>query len=91
MANSSQARKRVLQNEKRRRHNASLRSRMRTYVKSVLKAVREGNQEQARAALHQAESIIDKTASKGIVHANMAARTKSRLSARVKALGATQA
>ncbi|AEK57451.1 MULTISPECIES: 30S ribosomal protein S20 [Acidithiobacillus] len=90
MANSAQARKRVLQNENRRRHNASLRSRMRTYVKSVLKAVREGDQEQARRALHQAESIIDKTASKGIVHANTAARTKSRLSARVKALGTAQ-
>jgi len=90
VANSSQARKRVLQNEKRRRHNASMRSRMRTYVKSVLKAVREGNAEQARAALRRAESIIDKTAGKGIVHANKAARTKSRLSARVKALGASQ-
>ncbi|WP_308387888.1 30S ribosomal protein S20 [Acidithiobacillus sp. AMEEHan] len=87
MANSAQARKRAIQNQKRRLHNDSLHSRMRTYVKHVLRAVHEGNQEQARAALHTAESIIDKTASKGVIHRNAAARTKSRLSARVKAMG----
>ncbi len=86
MANSAQARKRALQNQKRRLHNASLRSRLRTYVKHVLRAVRNGDQEQARTALRSAESIIDKTAGKGIVHRNVAARTKSRLSARVKAM-----
>ncbi|AEM47385.1 30S ribosomal protein S20 [Acidithiobacillus ferrivorans SS3] len=87
LANTAQARKRVLQNEKRRLHNASLRSRLRTYVKGVLKAVHIGNQEQARSALRAAESVIDKTVSKGVAHRNMAARTKSRLSARVKAMG----
>jgi len=86
VANSAQARKRAVQSQERRLHNGSLRSRMRTYVKGVLRAVRDGNQEQARAALRTAESIIDKTAGKGIIHRNAAARTKSRLSARVKAM-----
>ncbi|MCE5387820.1 MAG: 30S ribosomal protein S20 [Acidithiobacillus sp.] len=87
MANSAQARKRAMQNQKRRLHNASLHSRMRTYVKQVLRAVRDGDQEKAKAAFHSAESIIDKTATKGVIHRNAAARTKSRLSARVKAMG----
>ena len=87
MANSAQARKRAVQNQKQRLHNDSLHSRMRTFVKHVLRAVRDGNQEQARSALQSAESMIDKTASKGIIHRNAAARTKSRLSARVKAMG----
>ncbi|MBE7562035.1 30S ribosomal protein S20 [Acidithiobacillus sp. HP-6] len=91
MANTAQARKRVLQNENHRLRNASMRSRLRTYVKKVLKAVHAGNQEEARVALHAAESVIDKTAGKGIVHPNAAARTKSRLSARVKAMASVSA
>ncbi|WP_414039715.1 30S ribosomal protein S20 [Acidithiobacillus sp. M4-SHS-6] len=87
MANTAQARKRVLQNEKHRLHNASMRSRLRTYVKKVLKAVHDGNQDEARVALRTAESVIDKSAGKGVVHRNAASRTKSRLSARVKAMG----
>ncbi|MBN2679693.1 30S ribosomal protein S20 [Acidithiobacillus montserratensis] len=87
MANTAQARKRVLQNEKHRLHNASMRSRLRTFVKKVLKAVHDGNQEEARIALRTAESVIDKSAGKGVVHRNAASRTKSRLSARVKAMG----
>ena len=70
MANSAQARKRAVQNQKQRLHNDSLHSRMRTFVKHVLRAVRDGNQEQARSALQSAESMIDKTASKGIIHRN---------------------
>jgi len=87
LANTAQARKRVLQNENHRLRNASLRSRLRTYVKGVLKAVHAGDQEQARTALRSAESVIDKTVGKGVVHRNVASRTKSRLSARVKAMG----
>lgn len=87
MANNAQARKRVIQNEKQRLHNAGQRSRLRTFVKKVLHAVADGDQVQARAALQVAESVIDKSAGKGIVHRNLAARTKSRLSARVKAMG----
>lgn len=59
---------------------------MRTAIKKVLKAAAEGNAEQAAAFYKEAVPHIDTMVSKGIVHKNTAARTKSRLNARVKAL-----
>lgn len=88
MANSPQAKKRAKQAEKRRNHNASLRSLGRTAIKKVLKAIGSGDQEVARAAYNAAVPVIDRLADKGIMHKNKAARHKSRLSAQVKALGA---
>ena len=86
MANIDSAKKRARQSEVRRSHNASLRSRMRTAVKRVRKAIDDGDKEAARSALRQAASMLDSTAGKGIVHKNMAARNKSRLAAAVKAM-----
>jgi small subunit ribosomal protein S20 len=86
MANIASAKKRARQSEQRRVHNASLRSRMRTAVKRVRKAIAEGNKEAAQSALRSAASMLDSTAGKGIVHKNMAARNKSRLAAAVKAM-----
>ena len=83
MANSPQARKRARQAEKRRTHNASLRSLVRTNIKKVVAAVGTGDAEQARAAYAAAVPVIDRMANK-----NKAARHKSRLSAQVKALSA---
>lgn len=88
MANIKSAIKRAKQNVKRRQHNASARSMYRTYVKNVLKALDTGNQEDARAAFVKAQPIIDKAAAKGLIHKNKAARVKSRLSAKIKALAA---
>lgn len=88
MANIKSAIKRARQNEKLRQHNASARSMFRTYVKNVLKAVEAGDQEAARAAYNKAQPIIDKAAGKGLIHKNKAARIKSRLVARVKAMAA---
>ena len=88
MANIKSAIKRAKQNIKRRQHNASARSMYRTYVKNVLKAVATGNKEDALAAFTKAQPIIDKAAAKGLIHKNKAARVKSRLSAKVKALAA---
>ena len=88
MANSPQARKRARQAEKRRTHNASLRSLVRTNIKKVVAAVGTGDAEQARAAYAAAVPVIDRMADKGIVNKNKAARHKSRLSAQVKALSA---
>lgn len=88
MANSAQARKRARQNTIHRLRNAGQRSMMRTYVKRVLKAIEAGDKAQAQAEFKQAEAVIDRVADKDIVHKNKAARTKSRLSARIKALGA---
>lgn len=88
MANIKSAIKRARQNIKLRQHNASARSMYRTYIKSVLKAVESGDKEAARAAFAKVQPIIDKAASKGLLHKNKAARIKSRLSARVKAMAA---
>lgn len=86
MANSPQARKRARQNDKRRAHNASLRSLVRTKIKQVVAAIDGGNADQARAALESAVPVIDRMANKGIIKKNKASRHKSRLNAKVKAL-----
>lgn len=88
MANSPQARKRARQGEKRRTHNASLRSLVRTVIKKVNTAVESGDAEAAKAAYADAVPVIDRMADKGIIHKNKAARHKSRLNAQVKALAA---
>lgn len=84
LANSSQARKRVRQAEKRRQHNASIRSAMRTHIKKVIKAIAAGDKAQAEAAYRAAVPVIDRSAGKGIIHANKAARHKSRLSGHIR-------
>ena len=86
MANSAQARKRARQADKRRLHNQSFRSNMRTYVKKVVKSIAEGNKEAAVEAYNSAVPVIDGTVSKGLIHKNKAARHKSRLNARIRAL-----
>ena len=88
MANSPQAKKRARQAEKRRAHNASLRSLVRTNIKTVVAAIDTGDADQAKAAYAAAVPVIDRMADKGIIHKNKAARHKSRLSAQVKALSA---
>ena len=88
MANSPQAKKRARQAERRRAHNASLRSLVRTNIKKVNAAINTGDAEQARAAYAAAVPVIDRMADKGIIHKNKAARHKSRLNAQVKALTA---
>ncbi len=86
MANSPQARKRARQNDNARAHNASLRSMARTYIKKVLAAVKSGDVEAAKQAFSAAVPVIDRIADKGIIHKNKAARHKSRLNAKVKAI-----
>ena len=88
MANSAQARKRARQNEKQRRHNASQRSMVRTYIKRVEAAIAGGDPAAARTQLDTAIPVIDRMVGHGILHKNKAARHKSRLSARIKALQA---
>lgn len=84
MANTSQAKKRARQAEKRRQHNASLRSETRTYVKKVLKAIAAGDKEQAQAAFKAAVPVLDRSARKGLIPANKAARHKSRLNQHIR-------
>ncbi len=87
MANIKSAAKRARQAERRRQHNVALRSRMRTAIKKVQNAVAAGNAEQAASLYKEAVPQIDTMVSKGIIHKNNAARTKSRLNKRIKPLG----
>ncbi len=86
MANSAQARKRARQNVVRREQNTGRRSMMRTHIKNVLKAVAAEDKDGAKSAYQSAVSIIDRSAKAGLIHENAAARYKSRLNARVRAI-----
>ena len=70
------------QNVKRREHNRELRSKLRTGLKAVRKSLDDKNVEGAKAALKTLQSLVDKMATKGIIHKNTASRLKSRLSTR---------
>jgi len=86
LANSPQAKKRARQAEKRRKHNASLRSMFRTYVKKVTATIDAGDKEKALATYVEAQPVLDRIADKGIVHKNKAARHKSRLIKKINAM-----
>ena len=88
MANSPSSKKRALQAARRADINKTRRSRMRTFIRKVEEAIAGGKHEEAVAALKAAEPEIARSAQKGIVHANVAARKVSRLNHRVKALKA---
>lgn len=90
MANSSQAKKRARQSEAHRSENASKRSEMRTYLKNVTKAITEGNKALATSLYTKAASTVDRLVGKGLIHANKAARHKSRLNAHIKSLEASK-
>ena len=86
MANSAQARKRARQTVKARAHNGSLRSRLRTAIKAVQKAILGGDKEAAQTVFRDSQRTIDSIADKKIIHKNKAARHKSRLSSAIKAM-----
>jgi len=86
VANIQSAKKRARQSEKRRLHNVALTSRMRTAMKKVLKAVQSGDKAAASAEFKAAVPEIDKAASKGLIRKNRAAKYKSRLNNRLKAM-----
>jgi small subunit ribosomal protein S20 len=86
LANTKQAKKRVRQAEKHRKHNASMRSMLRTYVKKVVNALSSGNAKEASESLQKATPIIDRMVNKGIIHKNKAARHKSRLTIKLRKL-----
>ncbi|MFV1874643.1 MULTISPECIES: 30S ribosomal protein S20 [Nioella] len=88
MANSPQAKKRARQNERRYAVNKARRSRIRTYLRKVEEAIASGDQAAATAALRETQPELMRGVTKGVLHKNTVARKMSRLSARVKALGA---
>ena len=81
MANIASARKAARQSEKRRVHNASQRSELRSAIKRVRKAIEAGDKTAAREMLRASTKVLDSIADKEIMHKNKASRHKSRLSA----------
>lgn len=91
MANTASARKRIRQTEKRTARNRARRSRVRTFLRKVELAISGGDEAQAREAFRAAQPELHRAVTKGVLHRNTAARKLSRLSARIKALGAAPA
>jgi small subunit ribosomal protein S20 len=85
LANTRSAEKRIRQEQRRRLRNRMQRTRMRTAIKKVLKAE---DVDAARAALKETEALLDRLATRRIIHPNKAARTKSKLARRVNARAA---
>jgi len=73
------------QNVKRREHNRQMRSKLRTALKLIRASLDAKDLTGAKAALSKTASIVDKMATKGIIHSNTAGRYKSRLASRLKA------
>lgn len=86
MANTKQARKRARQNITNRTRNKWQKTRANTAIKSVLALVEGKQSAEAKTAYQSAVSLIDRLVSKGIIHKNKAARHKSRLNAKIKAV-----
>lgn len=90
MPNSPSAKKSLRQNEKRHERNQASKSQMRTELKKALTAVKSGDAERATAQVRAAESALDKSAKRGLLHKRCAARRKSRLAKRLNALSASK-
>lgn len=87
MPNHKSAEKRVRQSEKRRTINRSHRTKVRTYIKKLRSALDSGVKQDIDQVLPEAISVIDKSVQKGVLHANAAARYKSRLTVRANQAG----
>jgi len=88
LANHKSAIKRNRQNEKRSDRNRGLRTQMRSHTKKVLTAVEEKNAEEAQKSLLEAQTVIAKVASKGVIHSRAASRKISGLAKKVNQLSA---
>ncbi|HYD12193.1 MAG TPA: 30S ribosomal protein S20 [Allosphingosinicella sp.] len=86
MANTPQAKKRILRNAKRAEINGARVSRIRTFVKQVESALASGNKDEARAAIARMQPELARGVARGVLHKNTAARKLSRLTKRVSAL-----
>ena len=91
MPHHKSAEKRLRQTEKRTAINRARLSRVRTFVKKVETAIASGDKSAAETALREAQPELQRGVSRGMVHRNTAARKLSRLSARIKKLGAAGA
>lgn len=87
MANTPQAKKRILRNAKRTEINRARVSRIRTFVKQVESALAAGDKDQAKAALARVQPELFRGVARGVLHKNTAARKYSRLARRLATLG----
>jgi small subunit ribosomal protein S20 len=88
MPNTNSAKKRLRQSILRRNRNRSTKSALRTQLRKVRQAVDAGDAEKAESEFRLAAKLLDKAGSKRVVHPNLAARLKSRLQKRIKAVKA---
>ena len=86
MANIKSAKKRILVTEKKTARNRMVKSALKTAIKKFEAAVSANNAEEAKELFSKATKALDMAAQKGVVHKNMAARKKSRLAAKLKAM-----
>ena len=84
MANTASAEKRIRQERKRNLHNRAQRSRLKTAIKKVMQAE---DATAAQAALSETSGLLDRLASRRLIHPNKAARKKSQLARLVAQLG----
>jgi small subunit ribosomal protein S20 len=87
MANTPQAKKRILRNAKRTEINRARVSRIRTFVKQVESAIAAGNKDEAKAALARVQPEMFRGVARGVLHKNTASRKFSRLARRLATLG----
>ena len=86
MANTPQAKKRILRNAKRAEINGARISRIRTFVKQLESALAAGNKDEAKAAIARVQPELARGVARGVMHKNTAARKLSRLTRRLTAL-----
>jgi small subunit ribosomal protein S20 len=91
MPSTKSAKKRLRQNIAHRLRNRSIKQAIRTQCRKVREAVAAGNVELAEGEFRLTAKKLDRAGARNIIHRNAAARTKSRLSAKIKALKAGQA
>ena len=87
MANTPQAKKRILRNAKRAEINGNRIGRIRTFVKQVESAIAAGNKDEAKAALARVQPEMFRGVARGVLHKNTASRKFSRLARRLATLG----
>jgi small subunit ribosomal protein S20 len=86
MPNIASAKKRMRQNETRRMRNRSRRSRLRSSLRKLDEAIEAGDMEAVQAEWKEAQSLLDRTARRGVIHPNTASRKKARLANRIAGL-----
>lgn len=89
MANTKSAKKRVLQNVKRRQKNLSRKTALKTAVKKVLDAIKAGDYESSMTLFNEAQAKLARAKGKKVIHGNAAARKTSRIAKKIALLAKT--